>query len=64
MSLQFSFYCLRCKICNKAEIYKKKDNYLLSIKLVIHIEIKVFLGQSHCEYHHLRRACFASLFLS
>lgn len=56
-----SFYCLQ--ICNKAEILKK-DNYLLSIKLVIHIEIKVFLGQSHCEYHHLRHACFASVFLS
>lgn len=26
----------------------QKDDYLLSIELVIHIAIKVFLGQSHC----------------
>lgn len=37
-----SWYFLKCKIGIQ------KDNYLLSIKLVIHIAIKDFLGQSHC----------------
>lgn len=43
----------------KLQYTKKRHHYLLSIKLVIHIEIKVFLGHSHCEYHHLGLACSA-----
>lgn len=46
----------KCQFTSQ-NLLKKKDNYLHSIKWVIHVEIKVFLGQS--LHHPLRLARFA-----